>query len=217
MRLMMLNEPGFERIFNGKDFSGWNFVLGFGCQRGAEGCAKYEPGDNLRVENETIVCECHVHGYMYTDKKYKNFTLRFETRFERPAYWAPEDDDELFSGGNGYFIHTAVDNPGYPKGIEIEGRHRDLLELLPIGADGKVDSGKIDLEAKRRAIRPLGQWNTIEISSINGHVKTKLNGVPVTSLTTDAYNYAGHILFQTQGAKIYWRNIRIRVEPEGAP
>ena len=210
MRLMMLNEPGFERIFNGKDFSGWSIVLGPDCLPAPAGCGRNEPLDVLRVENETIVCECHIHGYFYTDKKYKNFTLRFETRFERPTFFAPEDDDELFSGGSGYLIHADVDSPGYPKSIEVEGRHRDLLEFFLIGGPGQA--GEVDLEAKRRAIRPLGQWNTIEISSEDGHVRTELNGVPVSSVETDVYDYAGHIAFQTQGAKMYWRNIRIRVE-----
>ena len=211
MRLMMLNEPGFERIFTGKDFTGWNIVLGANCASGPDSCAKTTPLDVLRVENQTIVCECHIHGYFYTDKQYKNFTLRFETRFERPAFLSPEDDEELFSGGSGYLIHGDVDAPGYPKSLEVEGRHRDLLEFFAIGGPGQV--GEIDLEAKRRAIRPLGQWNTIEIFSTDGHVQTKLNGVPVSSVTTDAYNYPGHIVFQVQGAKMYWRNIRIRVEP----
>jgi mono/diheme cytochrome c family protein len=218
MRLMMLNEPGFEPIFNGNNLSGWNFVTGSRCPEGEDGCAKYEPGNNVRVENGMIVCECSIHGYMYTDKQYKNFTLRFDTRFERPRYYAPEDDDELFSGGNGYFIHADFKNGvGYPRSIEIEGRHRDILEFVAVGAPKPVGPGKIDLEAKRRAIRPLGQWQSIEISSINGHIRTKLNGVPVSENDTNGvYNYAGHILFQTQGAKIYWRNLRVRVEPEVA-
>src|SRR5207248_2781227 len=92
MRLLMINEPGFERIFNGQDFSGWNFVLGpYQCAPAPEGCAKAEPMDALRVENRTIVCECHIHGYIYTDKKYQNFTLRFDMKFERPPELAPED------------------------------------------------------------------------------------------------------------------------------
>ena len=212
MRLMMLNEPGFERIFNGKNFTGWNFVIGANCLNTPESCATNTPLDVLRVENHTIVCECYMHGYFYTDKKYKNFTLRFDTRFERPAYFEPEDDDELFSGGSGYLIHADVDSPGYPKSIEVEGRHRDLLEY--VGIHGPGEMGEIDLEAKRRAIRPLGQWNAIEISSKDGQVQSRLNGVLVSSsAATDFYDYAGHIVFQIQGAKMYWRNIRIRAEP----
>ena len=101
---------------------------------------------------------------------------------------------------------------GYPKSIEVEGRHRDVLEY--VGIHGPSQMGEIDLEAKRRAIRPLGQWNTIEISSKGGQVQSRLNGVLVSSTPrTDLYDYAGHIVFQIQGAKMYWRNIRVRAEP----
>src|SRR5262249_41238296 len=159
MRLMMLNEPGFERIFNGKNLAGWNVVLGSNCLSGPSGCATYDAGDMIRVEDEAIVCECNIHGYIYTDKRYKSYTLRFETKFERPAYYAPEDDDELFSGGSGYLIQSDVNNPGYPKSVEVEGRQRDILEFFVImGPKGSFKAGEIDLEAKRRAIRPLGQW-----------------------------------------------------------
>jgi mono/diheme cytochrome c family protein len=212
MRLMMLNEPGFERIFNGKDFSGWNIFLGYQCQPGPAGCGKHEPGDVLRVENETIVCECNVHGYIYTDKKYRNFTLRLDTRYERPAYYAPEDDDELYSGGSGYLIHADVEAPGYPRAVEVEGRHRDILEFVAFGSNG-LEAGEVDLAAKRRSIRPLGQWNSIEITSKDGDMHAKMNGVPVSSFKSKAWDKDGHIVFQSQGAKIYWRNIRIRVEP----
>jgi mono/diheme cytochrome c family protein len=212
MRLMMLNEPGFERIFNGRDLSGWNILLGPNCGAPPAGCSRTEPLDVLRVEDEMIVCECHVHGHLYTDKKYFNFTLRFDTRFERPAEFGPEDDDELFSGGSGYKIFTTVSDAGFlTKYLEVEGRHRDILELVRVGGGPAGPIGQVDLEAKRRAIRPLGEWNAIEISAKDGFVQTKINGAVVASAKTD-YTEAGHIAFQSQGARMFWRNIRIRVD-----
>ena len=217
MRLMMLNEPGFERIFTGKDFTGWNMVIGGFpyCRDEPDGCAKTEPMDVLRVEDRTIVCECHVHGYFYTDKKYKDLTLRFDTKFERPAFMAPEDDEELFSGGSGYLLFMEFTPGSFPKMIEVEGRHRDFLEFIRPGGSGTM--GELDLEAKRRAIRPLGQWNAVEIGVKDGDMYAKLNGVLMVSVKRSDYNYAdyndpGHIGFQVQGPKMYWRNIRIRVE-----
>ena len=77
--------------------------------------------------------------------------------------------------------------------------------------------GELDLEAKRRAIRPLGQWNAVEIGVKDGDMYAELNGVLMASVKRSDYNYAdyndpGHIAFQIQGAKMYWRNIRIKVE-----
>jgi mono/diheme cytochrome c family protein len=212
MRLMMLNEPGFERLFNGKDFTGWNITYGYGCGYGEGGCAKHGPLDVVRVENQTIVCECHLFGHVITDKKYKDFTLRFETRYERPADMKPFDDEELFSGGSGYKIFSDLATGKY---VEVEGRHRDLMEIIAPG--GTHVMGQVDLAAKRRAIRPLGEWNAIEISAKNGEIHARLNGVPISSAKAEDYNYAdfkdgGHIMFQTEGAKMFWRNIRVRVD-----
>ena len=217
MRLMMLNEPGFEPIFSGKDFAGWNIVLGGFpyCRDEPGGCAKDEPMDVLRIEDQTIVCECHVHGYFYTDKKYKDFTLRFETKFERPHELAPEDDEELFSGGSGYLLFMDFNAGSFPRMLEVEGRHRDFLEFVHPRGDGRM--GELDLEAKRRVIRPLGEWNTVEIGVNDGDMYAELNGVLIASVKRSDYNFAdydypGHIGFQVQGAKMYWRNIRIRPE-----
>jgi len=210
MRLMMLNEPGFEQIFNGRDFSGWNFNLGANCKAAPEGCGRTAPGDVLRVENQTIVCECHIHGVFYTDKKYKDFTLRFDYMFEKPFELAPEDDEELFSGGSGYLIFSDIGAAGYPKSMEVEGRHRDIAEYYAIGGGGKV--GEVDLEAKRRVMRPLGQWNSMEIMARGGRIVTSINGVPISRVDKHVYDYAGNIAFQTQGRKMAWRNIRIKAE-----
>ena len=72
--------------------------------------------------------------------------------------------------------------------------------------------GEFDLEAKRRAIRPLRQWNAVEIGVKDGDMNAELNGVLMASVKRSDYNYAGHIAVQIQGAKMYWRNIRIKVE-----
>lgn len=210
MRLMPLNEPGFERIFNGKDFSGWNFNLGANCRAAPDGCGRTDPGDVLRVENGTLVCECHVHGIFYTDKKYKDFTLRFDFKFEKPFELAPEDDEEIWSGGGGYLIFSDIGAPGYPKSIEVEGRYRDIADYYAIGGPGKI--GTVDLEAKRRVMRPLGQWNSFEIMARAGKIVTSLNGAPISRVDKHDYNYAGNIAFQVQGRKMAYRNIRIKAE-----
>jgi hypothetical protein len=210
MRVMPLNEPGFVRLFNGRDFTGWNFNLGPNCTAAPEGCGRTDPGDVLRVEDGVIVCECHIHGIFYTDKKYKDFTLRFDYKFEKPFELAPDDDEELYSAGGGYLIFSDIGAPGYPKSIEVEGRHRDIGEYFAIGGPGKI--GEVDLAAKRRVMRPLGQWNSLEIMAKGGKVVTSLNGVPISQIDAHDYDDAGNIAFQSQGRKMAYRNIRIKAE-----
>ena len=194
----MINEPGFEPVFNGEDFAGIKFVLGPRCKPAPFGCAKTEPGNVLWVENGTIACACHVHGYWYTEERYLDFTLRFDYRFERPPHW--EGDDELFAGGSGYLLFAAdVLVTGFPRSLEIEGRHWDLLDVYAIGGSAEWTG---DVEARRRAMNPLGEWNAIEIVSRNGQVRNYLNGTLVSTVTEHNYTEPGHIAFQSQGARI---------------
>ena len=210
MRGMNLNEPGFERIFNGRDFSGWNFNLGANCREAPQGCGKTEPGDVVRVEKGEIVCECHIHGIFYTDKKYKDFTLRFDYKFEKPWELGDGDDEELFSGGAGYLIFSDIGAPGYPKSIEVEGRHRDIGDYFAIGGPGKI--GEVDHATIRRVMKPLGQWNSMEIMARGGAIVTSLNGVAISKVDKHGYTAPGNIAFQVQGRKMAWRNIRIKAE-----
>ena len=195
MRLMNLNEPGFEPVFNGRDFNGLRFRYGN---------LNAPPPGQLTIENGVLACACNAHGEWETVKRYKDFVLKFDMRFERPADWS--GDDELFSGGSGIYI---LGRPTGNGSIEVEGRHRDFLQLFAIG--GKATWTQ-DLDAKRRAIRPLGEWNSVEIVAKGQTIKVFLNGTLVTTATDHDYTAPGHIRFQSQGAKMFWRNIRVRPE-----
>lgn len=191
MRLMNLNEPGFEPVFNGKDMTGLRFRYGN---------LNAPPPGQLTIENGVMACACNAHGEWETAKRYKDFVLRFDMRFERPADWS--GDDELFSGGSGIYILGRATGNG---SIEVEGRHRDFLQLFAIG--GKATWTQ-DLDAKRRVIRPLGEWNSVEIVAKGQTIKVFLNGTLVTTATDHDYTAPGHIRFQSQGAKMLAQHSR---------
>jgi hypothetical protein len=206
MRAMPLGERGFEPLFNGRDLSGMKFVLGPSCVAAPEGCAKDVPGDVLRVENGEIRCECHVHGYFYWDRPYKDFTFRYEQKFDRPAGWDPTDP--LYFGGTGVLLFIQPPHRVWPRSLEIEGRYYDLGEPFAIGGKGKVT---YDHGTRLRVGRPVGEWDAIEIVSRNGTVTTSINGTVVSTFSEHDYP-AGAIGIQTEGAPTWWRNIRVRVE-----
>ena len=76
------DETGFVPLFNGRDFSGWKFVLGPNCRPAPDGCGRTTPSGVFKVVDGKIVCTGQTQGYMYSDKKYLNLTLRFDYRFE---------------------------------------------------------------------------------------------------------------------------------------
>ena len=206
MKSMMLSEAGFEPLFNGRDFSGFNFVIGPNCAPAPDGCGKTDPGDVLWVENGEIRCACNVHGYFYWEDIYEDFTFRFEQRLERPAEWDPAD--RLYFGGTGALVFIQKPHRVFPRSLEIEGRYFDLGEPFPIG--GKADI-TYDHDARMRAGRPVGEWDAIEIASRDGVVRTSINGTLVS--TTSEHDYpAGQLGMQTEGAPVAWRNLRIKVE-----
>ena len=103
MKSMMIGEPGFQPIFNGRDFAGIKFILGPGCRPAPLGCGKTDPGSVVWVEDGMIACACNVHGIWYTEQKYLNFTLRFDYKFKRPAGWDATRDNDIYQGQSGYF------------------------------------------------------------------------------------------------------------------
>ena len=208
MKTMRLpgGEAGFDAVFNGRDFSGIKFLLGPNCRPQPEGCGRTDPGSVIWIDNGEIVTSGKVQGYWYTAQRYFDFTLRFDYRFERPVDLDP--GDEYFAGNSGYLLFV-TEHKVWPKGIEVQGNNMNMLHSF--GMDAMVTSVD-DPEARQRAYRPVGEWNSVEIVSKDGEVKSYLNGLLISHVTEHEFTEAGHIGFQSEGAELHWRNIRIRAE-----
>jgi hypothetical protein len=200
------DEPGFERVFNGKDWTGIRFHFGEG---------KTEPGTAFRIDGESIVCSGRPPGYWHTEKTFKEFTLRFDYRYPVPD---PVPDrikgadgklDEHKFGGNSGYLLFGTEHKVWPKSIEVQGMNRDVLGIIMIRSKGRYTT---DREARTKARKPLGEWNAVEIAAKGGQVRCSLNGTAVSTVTEHEFSGAGWIGFQSEGAEIHWRNIRIKAE-----
>jgi mono/diheme cytochrome c family protein len=199
-------EKGFTTLFNGRDFTGWGFLLGSNCTPRPEGCGQTEPGTTFKVEKGMIVCSGTPIGYMYpVNRKYLNFTLRLEYRF--PPYPGMENSDQFY-GNSGYLLFMK-EHRVFPEMIEIQGMNLEILDVRP---SKKSTIFTVDTEARKRAVHPVGEWNTVEIVSKDGQVRSYLNGVLVSTVSHHEYTEPGYIGFQSEGAKIYWRNISLKEE-----
>jgi hypothetical protein len=56
--------------------------------------------------------------------------------------------------------------------------------------------------------KPHGEWNLVELVAQGGHVKQYLNGKLVNE-GSDAYPSSGKILIQSEGAEVFFRDIRL--------
>jgi hypothetical protein len=59
------------------------------------------------------------------------------------------------------------------------------------------------------AEKPNGEWNTIEIIVRDGKITHRLNGVLVNE-GSDPSIKEGHIILQSEGAELYYKNVKIK-------
>jgi hypothetical protein len=203
-------EPGFVHVFNGRDLNGWKFLFGYHCTEPPEGCGKTDPHGLVSVANGVMHATGKVHGMIYLPRKYKNFTLRLEQRVAVP--W--DDMDELLQDQTGIMAFVgSLGGPVRPWGdnmIEIEGKYHELLRISALGKL-KIEA-TLDTEARRRAIKPVHQWQRLEVISRDGVLRTVLNGVHVGTAKFLHEVDPGLLALQSQGGAVEWRNIRLREE-----
>lgn len=189
-------DPDFPRLFNGRDFAGMKFILADG---------KTEPGETFKVDQRVLVCSGKPNGYWYTEKSYKNFVLRFDYRYKRPDGLA---DEQAFPGNSGYLIYITGEHKVWPKCIEVQGMNRDVLKTFPVSGFPAFKA-KDDNEARLKSRKPVGEWNSVEIVSKDGALTSTLNGVKIAE-SEPAEIKEGPIGFQSEGAEIHWRRVRIK-------
>jgi hypothetical protein len=190
-------DDGFKPLFNGKDFTGWKFEL----QRNAD------PEKTFSVKDGVIIVTGKPNGYFYTDKSYKNYVIRYDWQYKRPANLT---DDSKFPGNSGCLVHIQPPHRVWPKCVEVQGMNRDHGKIIFVGFKGATE--KYDREAKNRATKPVGQWNTTEITcKPDGTVTAKINGTPVSSGKSELTE--GVIGFQSEGAEIHFKNIKLKQLP----
>lgn len=176
-------DNGFKPLFNGKNLDGWKTVV-----RGK--------GENpFSVKDGMIVVAGKPAGYFYTDKSYKNFILRFDWKFEKP-------------GNSGLLLHIQGEHKVWPKSIEVQGQLANHAHIFAIqGASGKF---KTDKAAQKKAIKGAGVWHTTEvIAGPNGEVTSKINGIQIS--TGKGNLTEGPFGFQSEGQKLYFKNIKIKL------
>ncbi|MEC5127600.1 DUF1080 domain-containing protein [Verrucomicrobiales bacterium BCK34] len=171
-------------IFNGKDLTGW----------------KVHGTEKWYVEDGELVCESGPdaeYGYLATEKQYKDFELTVD--FKQSA-----------DGNSGIFFRSSLD------GTKISGWQ---VEVAPPNKDsggvyesyGRGWLVKPDAEAQK-ALK-YGEWNTMKIRVVGGHVTTWLNGVEMIDLEDEKIGKAtGSIALQIHsggGIKVNWRNLKV--------
>ncbi len=174
---------GFVALFNGRDLSGW----------------KIPPGDNghWKVLDGVIDYDARSEAPdrqkdLWTSRDYGNFTLKLDWRIkEAPATYAMPDvlpDGTYRLGPDGQRILTH--RPNADSGVYLRGSTKAQVNIWcwPIGS-GEIYGYRHDAtqppEVRRgatprlKADKPVGEWNSFEITLVGDRVTIRLNGKAV--------------------------------------
>ncbi|WP_149242252.1 DUF1080 domain-containing protein [Dyadobacter sp. 32] len=199
-----------EKLFNGKDFSGWHSWQS----------DKVLP--QWKIEEGALVLAEKGGKDLVTDKEYGDFELELE--------W------KISEGGNSGIIYHVIEDKKYccpySTGPEIQVlddvNHRDAKA----GKNGNHKAGSLyDLLPANdfTAVKPAGSWNKAKIVIKGGRGQSWLNGKKIVDFPTQGPEWdklvadskfktwegfgsfqKGKIALQDHGNKVSYRNIRIR-------
>ena len=194
-------EDGFVSLFDGKSLAGWT---------GAK--------DAYAVEDGKLVCVAGTAGNLLTEKEFTDFVVRFDFRLSAGA-------------NNGLGIRC----PMLAKGnLHLDGIELQILDnsaekyktLQPYQYHGSVYGIQ---PAKREFLKPLGEWNSQEVTVQGRRVKVALNGETIVDVDLDEATKdgtldkqphpglkrpTGHLGFLGHGDRVEFRKLRIKTLPQ---
>jgi hypothetical protein len=174
--------PGFTALFNGRDFTGWKLPEGDnGHWKVIDGVIDYDAQSEARGDKN-----------LWTQREFKDFTLRIDWRIKETTGLYPVPtvlpDGTHAKGPDGKDIITPT--PNADSGIYLRGSSKAQVNIWcwPIGS-GEVYGYRMDknqppevragVTPKVRADKPVGEWNTFEITMKGDRLTVVLNGKTV--------------------------------------
>ncbi|HLG38890.1 MAG TPA: DUF1080 domain-containing protein [Chitinophagaceae bacterium] len=158
-------------------------------------------------------------GDIATDEEFENFDLKLEWKISPKGnsgiiFLVHEDTTKFEYSFNSGPEMQVVDNEGHDDGKIIKHQAGDLYDLI---------------SCSKKTVKPLGEWNEVEIKSVNGKLDLYLNGENVVSTTMGDDNWnkmiakskfkewpgfgtfkKGRICLQDHGNMVWFRNIRVK-------
>jgi hypothetical protein len=212
---------GWKLLWDGKTTEGWRSARSEQFPK-----AGWQIKDGMLVINETGGAESAAAGDIITREKFSDFELKMDFKITPGA-----------NSGIKLFVDPTL-NKGAGSSIGLEFQILDdvLHPDAKLGRNGNRTVGSLyDLipAPKDKKMNPPGQWNHAHIIAKGKHIEFRLNGVKTVEfdrgtpawrelVKTSKYkvwpNFGeleeGHILLQDHGNQVFYRNIKIRTNPE---
>ena len=173
---------------------------------------KRDDFESFQAETETwnsteegIICTGKPKGYLYSKRSYDNFILRLDYRFPRPVTLK---DDAKFKGNTGFLVYITGDHKLWPVCLEVQGKH---IQMAAIKENGGADPVAVEdnESARQEARKSPGQWNSLEVISLDGAIEVLLNGTKVSRSKAGVLN-SGPIGIQAEDHPFEIRRMRIK-------
>jgi hypothetical protein len=188
-----------------------------------------DPDRVFRVEDGTVHVSGTEYGYFITKQSFRDYRLHAEFKWGEGTFGNRAGK----SRDSGILYHTQGPNKVWPRSLELqiqEGATGDFWmtdSAAVTGRDGARVTGPAG-SAKpiarfgkgpwRDVIgyrdpngdveRPHGEWNDVELVVRGDTVRHYVNGKLVNE-GTNPFPREGRIVFQSEGAELYFRNIRL--------
>ncbi|GAB4385390.1 MAG: DUF1080 domain-containing protein [Phycisphaerales bacterium] len=187
--------PGFERVFNGQDFTGWS-----------------GPVENYEIVDGALRCKPHQGGTIYTDDVYEDFIVQLE--FLLPP-----------GGNNGLAIrYPGQGDTAYVGMCELQVLDSEAPQYANLDPRQYHGSVYGQWPAHRGYLRRTGEWNFQEVTVRGSHITVELNGTvildkDISEITDFMYEpdkfrgrmrTEGHFGFAGHNDPVAFREIRIK-------
>jgi Domain of Unknown Function (DUF1080) len=146
-------------------------------------------------------------GYFATKQEYKDYVLTFEFQYDRPDGLKSDAD---FRGNSGVLLHVAKPHKVWPACVQVQLTQADPGAIFAMN-ESQCEAGS-DPVAQKGAIKPVGEWNKVQVTCSKGTITSVLNGVEV-SKGEKAEPDHGAIGWQSEGKPVRFRDLRIKPLP----
>ncbi len=203
-------DDGFRAIFNGKDLDGW-------VAEGRDRSKEYKDKDgtvkpNWHVEGGVLITEGKDFGFLRYNKELSDFRWKAECRL------SPK-------GNSGFCIRTVPYDP------KKDGTTRPSYVAYEVQFQDDAGKGPDEhctgslyryVAPKKNAVKPPGEWNTIEIECVGPRIQVWINGEQVQDVDQSKVDkiknraLKGYVAVQSHTNKVEFRNIQLK-EIKAAP
>jgi hypothetical protein len=214
-------------LFNGHDLSKFDtFIQGKALNS--------DPDRIFTVDKGLIHISGQGFGYIITRDSYKDFCLTADFRWGDGTFmerkgkardsgilfnvqgeqkvWPRSIEFQITEGGTGDFWMT---DGAALTGIARDGKAGERVTgpagsavSIPRYNKGKAPNVTGVRDPTGEVEKPHGQWNHLVLISQSGHIKQFVNG-KLANEGTDPFPAEGKILFQSEGAEIFYRNLKL--------